>query len=102
MKEYIVIKTDGTITEPVVSSERPIYTVMCYVPQNNYSRLESFVEETKRKMKNVFPLVMYIGKKNVFPLVMYIGNETPSFYDEEIKAHMISFQYQGCRKLENW
>lgn len=90
MKEYIVIKTDGTITEPVVSSERPIYTVMCYVPQNNYSRLESFVEETKRKMKNVFPLVMYIG------------NETPSFYDEEIKAHMISFQYQGCRKLENW
>lgn len=89
-KEYIVIKKEGTTTEPIVSSERPIYTIMCYVPQNNYSRLESFVDETKTKMKKMFPTLMYVG------------NETSSFYDEEVKAHMISFQYQGCRKLENW
>lgn len=90
LKEYIVVKTDGTITEAVVSSERPIYTILCYVPENQYSRLETFVAETKQKMKKVFPLVMYIG------------NETPSFYDDDVKGHMISFQYQGCRRLENW
>jgi predicted DNA-binding protein (UPF0278 family) len=90
LKEYIVVKADGTITEAVVSSERPIYTVLCYVPENQYSRLETFVAETKQKMKEVFPLVMYIG------------NETPSFYDDDVKGHMISFQYQGCRKLKNW
>lgn len=90
LKEYIVLKMDGVTNELVVSSERPIYTILCYVPENQYSRLEMFVEETKQKMKKVFPLVMYVG------------NETPTFYDEEIKGHMISFQYQGCRKIENW
>lgn len=90
LKEYIVIKKDGTIEETTVSSERPIYTLLCYVPQDEYSRLETLVAETKQKMKEVFPLVMYIG------------NETPSFYDDDVKGHMISFQYQGCRKIENW
>lgn len=90
LKEYIVIKLDGAVTENNVSSERPIYTIMCYVPLGKYSRLESFVYETKQKMKKMFPLLMYIG------------NETPSFYDDEKKSHMISFQYQNCRKIENW
>lgn len=90
LNEYIVVKLDGANEEITVSSERPLYTIMCYVPENKYSRLESFIEETKQKMKKVFPLVMYVG------------NETPSFYDSDIKGHMISFQYQGCRKLNNW
>lgn len=90
LKEYIVVKVDGAVSEQTVSSERTLYTILCYVPENNYSRLEELVRETKAKMKKVFPLVMYVG------------NETPSFYDSDIKAHMISFQYQGCRKIENW
>lgn len=89
IKEYIVIKQDGTV-EASVSSERPIYTIMCYVPQNNYSDLEMLVSKTKEKMKKIFPLVMYVG------------NETPSYYDDTIKGHMVSFQYQGCRKIKNW
>lgn len=88
-KEYIVIKYDGAVDLEFVSSERPIYTIMCYVPENNYSRLESFVFETKQKMKRCFPLVMYGG------------NETPSYYDDGVKAHMISFQYLGVRKISN-
>lgn len=89
LKEYIVIKSDGTVALSI-SSERPIYTIMCYVPYDKYSRLETFVHETKQKMKKMFPLLMYEG------------NETPSFYDENKKAHMVSFQYLGCRKIENW
>lgn len=88
IKEYVVVKEDGATTVYGVSSERPIYTIMCYVPENNYSRLEPFVLEIKKKMKQIFPLVMYLG------------NETSSYYDEEIRGHMISFQYQGCRKIE--
>lgn len=90
IKEYIVVKYDGAVDEIVVSSERPIYTIMCYVPQNEYSRLESFIQETKEKMRGIFPLVMYAG------------NQTPSFYDDSVKGHMISFQYEGCRKIKNW
>lgn len=63
---------------------------MCYVPRNNYSRIESFVRETKQALKEMFPLIMYNG------------NETPSFYDDEIKGHMVSFEYVGCRKIELW
>ena len=40
--------------------------------------------------------------KQIFPLVMYVGNETASFYDKDKNAHMVSFQYQGCRKIENY
>lgn len=90
LKEYIVIKLDGTNEELTVSSERPLYTIMCYVPENKYSRLEEFVFETKQKMKELFPMLMYAG------------NETPSFYDSDVKGNMKSFQYQGCRKIENW
>ena len=39
LKEYIVIKSDGTVALSI-SSERPIYTIMCYVPYDKYSRLE--------------------------------------------------------------
>lgn len=90
LREYVVVKLDGATPEITVSSERPLYTIMCYVPANKYSSLEELVNKTKQKMKKVFPLVMYVG------------NETPSFYDESVDAHMISFQYQGCRKIELW
>lgn len=89
-KEYVVVKTGGTVSETNVSSERPVYTIMCYVPANKYSRLESMIYDVKQSMKKVFPLVRYVG------------NETASFYDEDVDAHMISFQYQGCRKVTNW
>lgn len=90
LKEYIVVKQEGTITPLTVSSERPIYTLMLYVPLNQYSRLEDFIFETKQKIKKIYPLVMYAG------------NETASYYDEDKKANMISFQYYGCRKIENF
>ena len=61
------------------------------------------------KQKDLLPLTGYIhggcspiGMKKVFPMIRYIGNETASFYDEDVNAHMISFQYQGCRKISNW
>lgn len=91
INKYIVVKMEGVAPTLNVSSERPIYTIMCYVPENNYSELESFVIETKNKMKKMFPLLMYNE-----------GSETPSYYDETVKGHMISFQYLNCRKIENW
>jgi hypothetical protein len=90
ISKYVVIKHDGVYQPLTVSSERPIYTIMCYVPEQNYSELESFVLDVKRTMKNIFPLVMYAG------------NETSSYYDDNIKSHMVSFQYYGVRKIENW
>lgn len=88
---YTVVKKEGL--SPVmsdISSERPIYTIMCYVPEREYSYLEQMIYEVKQYMKKLYPMLMYGG------------NETPSFYDEDVKGHMISIQYLGCRRIENF
>jgi len=84
---YYVVKADGATTEVSISSERPLYSILCYVPRNNYTTLEVMEEKAKKAMKQLFPMLMYAG------------NETTSFYDEDIDGHMISFQYQACRKI---
>ena len=58
ISKYVVIKHDGAYQPLTVSSERPIYTIMCYVPGQSYSELESFVLEVKRTMKNIFPVCL--------------------------------------------
>lgn len=88
LNNYLVVKSEGAIPLLGTSSERPIYTIMCYVPKNRYSDLESLVFKTKQKMKELYPMLMYAG------------NESPSIYDEDLKAHMVSFQYQGCRRIK--
>ena len=90
LNEYIVVKVSDAIDEIEVSSERPIYTLMLYVPKNRYSDLEDMLNETKIKMKQLFPTLRYVG------------NQTDSFYDDNVKGHMISIQYERCRKKENW
>lgn len=87
---YIVVKESGAVKAMNVSSERPIYTLMYYVPSERYAELEGMGNSIRETMKKVHPLVMYLG------------NETESFYDDTVKAHMKSVQYQGCRKIENW
>nr|DAH14732.1 MAG TPA: tail completion protein [Caudoviricetes sp.] len=87
--KFVVVKQSGVYKPLTVSTERPIYTIMCYVPQNNYSDLEKMIRVVKQNMRKLFPMLFYIG------------NETESFYDEDIKAHMVSFQYYGERKLIN-
>lgn len=91
VEKYIVLKSGATAKLLTVSSERPTYTIMFYVPKNNYTQFESFIRETKQKMKKIFPLVMYDN-----------GSETESYYDEDLKAHTKSIMYVGCRKIEYW
>lgn len=89
---YTVIKSSGTLnllSARTVSSERPIYEFLLYVPKNNYS----YLEEYKIQVRTIL--------KKLFPLIQYAGMETPSFYDDEVKGHMISFQYYGVRKINN-
>lgn len=86
---YVVIKSAGVAQVYGISSERPLYDILLYVPKNQYTKLEGLRAETKGKLKKLFPLVSYAGV------------ETESYFDESNKAHMISLQYQGIRKLNN-
>lgn len=90
LKRYNVIKLGGSDIEPMITSERPIYIIMCYVPESRYTELETFIFETKQKLKTLYPQIEYDGM------------ETPAFYDEEANAYRVSFQYVGIRKVGFW
>lgn len=81
--EYVVLKQDGSSQIGNLSSQVVYYTIMIYVPKNEYNRLETFKKE-----------VCEVIAKDLFPLLMPTGNETPDFYDSSVKAHMISVMYR--------
>ena len=85
--EYIVVKNNGSSKHTSFSTDVDLYSVMCYVPKEKYSELEPFVVKVKESMK---------GLK---PMIIPQGNQTPSYYDDSVKAHMISISYKNYKKL---
>ena len=83
---YIVVKNDGSSKLPNISTEDDLYSIMCYVPKEEYSLLEPFVQKTKKIMKDLEPMILPYG------------SQTPSYYDDRIKAHMVSIMYKNHKK----
>lgn len=87
IKEYIVVKNDGSTKHSSFSTDNDLYAVMCYVPKENYSRLEPMVQEVKKAMKGLEPMILPYG------------SQTPSYYDDSYKAHMISIEFKNYKKI---
>ena len=85
--EYIVVKNDGSTRHPSLSTDLDLYSVMCYVPKNKYSTLEPLVQKVKKTMKGLEPMIIPYGM------------QTPSYYDDSYKAHMISIEYVNYKKI---
>lgn len=86
-KPYVVVKNDGSSRHESYSTNVDLYAVMCYVPKLNYSFLEVYVSQVKLAMKELEPMI----KPN--------GQQTPSYYDDAYKAHMISIGYKNHKKI---
>lgn len=84
---YTVLRDAGVNRLEDFSSTRALYEILCYVPQDQYSTLEPYVERVKNSMKKLYPTIV--------PTHF----ETPSFLDDTVKGHMISVQYRNNRKL---
>lgn len=84
---YVVVKSNGLNKHTSFSTDIQYYSVMCYVPKNSYSKLEDYVKQVKEAMKGLFPMVTEAGQ------------ETPSYYDDSVKAHMISIEYKNNIKI---
>lgn len=84
---YIVVKNDGSSKHTSFSTDIDLYAIMCYVPKDKYSSLEPFVQEVKKVMKELEPMIKPYG------------SQTPSFYDDSLKSHMISIEYKNYKKL---
>lgn len=85
--EYLVISYTNAVKQEPVSTSGDIYDIMCYVPKNRYSRSMEIAAEVRETMKELFPLVRPTGY------------ETPTFYDEEVNAHMVSIEYVNYRRI---
>lgn len=84
---YLVVKDSGTTQYQDFSSTLTIFEVLCYVPQNNYSRLQTYMEEVKEAMKELEPMIR----------PMYY--QSAPFYDSVVNAHMSTIQYKNFRKI---
>lgn len=87
VSEYVVVKNNGSSRHPSFSTDNDLYSVMCYVPKERYSLLEPFVQNIKKIMKGLEPMILPRG------------SQTPSYYDDSVKAHMISIEYKNYKKL---
>lgn len=87
VSEYLVVKNDGSSKHPSFSTNIDLYAVMCYVPKNRYSSLETLVQRVKDSMKELEPMILPYG------------SQTPSYYDDSLKAHMVSVEYKNYKKL---
>jgi hypothetical protein len=86
-EKYLVLKKDGAAEHTSFSTMISYYSVLVYVPAEKYSTLDEYVEEVKECMKKLKPLI--------YPY----GQEDPSFYDDSIKAHMVSIMYKNYKKM---
>lgn len=85
--EYLVVKNDGSSKHASFSTDIDMYAVMCYVPKDKYSSLEPLVQRVKESMKGLEPMIKPYG------------SQTPSYYDDSLKAHMVSIEYKNYKKL---
>lgn len=84
---YVVVKVGNLMQVGSFSSVQYFYDILCYIPKDEYSTLENYVEEVKKAMKELQPMIMPIH------------TQTGSYYDDGVKGHMISIQYRNNRKL---
>ena len=85
--EYLVVKNHGSSKHVSFSTDVDLYAVMCYVPKEKYSTLEPLVQMVKKSMKELEPMILPYGI------------QTPSYYDDSVKAHMVSIEYKNYKKM---
>lgn len=87
ISEYLVVKNDGSSKHLSFSTDVDLYAVLCYVPRDKYSSLEPLVQKVKKSMKGLEPMIKPYG------------SQTPSYYDDSVKAHMVSVEYMNYKKI---
>lgn len=87
ISKYIVLKSTSKNRINNLSSVSQQYDLLLYVPKNEYSKLEEFVNGVESSMKKLEPMIK--------PLY----SQTSPYYDDSIKGHMVSIQYKNSRKI---
>ena len=78
---YVVIRFAGRYKKVGFSTNDVTYELMCYVPLNAYSSLDTYCQEVK------------IAMAELYPMFRDLHSELPDFVDEDVKGHMRTLQY---------
>ena len=84
---YVVVRDAGLSRLSEFSSKQARYDLLCYVPQDQFSTLEPYVDDVEAAMKDLYPAVVSMHFR------------TSSFLDDTVKGHMVSTQYRNNRKI---
>lgn len=84
---YVVVAIGSSVGHSSFSTNVDLYSVMCYVPKQAYSKLEPYVHSAEESLKKLAPMITPYGQKQ------------PSFYDDTVKAHMVSMTYKNYKKI---
>lgn len=84
---YVVVKFDGSTKLNAASTDEDRYVILCYVPKQQYSKLEPMLQDVKKAMKELEPMIMPYGQ------------QTASFYEDDTKSHMVSITYRNNKKM---
>ena len=84
---YIVIKYNGTSGQLAnISSRADIYSLLCYVPFNQYSYIEEYVQKVKADMKELEPLFLVYGDQQL-----------PAYFDDANNGHYVEIDYKNYK-----
>jgi len=83
---YIVVRSAGITQVETVSSNRALYDILVYIPKNRYSAMEPYLDSVKEAMDGLFPMIRPTH------------TQTTPYFDDAIKAWMVSIQYQNYQK----
>lgn len=83
---YVVVRNDGSYKHVNYSTHRDMYAIECYVPMLEYSKLEPLVMDVKKSMHKLYPMIQDYGQ------------QMPAFFDNVVKAHYITIEYENYKK----
>lgn len=86
---YVVVKPNGDSNYNDFSTIQCGYDLLCYVPREKGSYLEDYVEFVRKSLKDLATYIM----------IRDDHTSTSHYYDDDVKAHMISIQFTVYRKL---
>lgn len=84
---YVVVAIGSSVEHTSFSTNIDLYSVMCYVPKQAYSKLEPYVHSVEKAIAELAPMILPYGQRQ------------PSYYDDTVKAHMVSITYKNYKKM---
>lgn len=90
LSPYLVLKHNGVTPYENYTSERYLWDILIYIPFDAYSTLEDFAKDVRKTILS-----------ELYPMLRIVNVMSVPFYDDTIKAYMVSIQCESFTKNEN-